>query len=171
MPIYMEISRLHRAVTIVARGKVTADDIQGAARELFDARVPEFTKIIDIFSASSDLSESQVQQIADLFRADPKEKRGPVAFIINPARVGFGHAFAKVTQGERPIRLFESLHQARDWLEDAKTQTAERAASTPHPASSDGPSPWNDPDRQGILIRGHRRREIPKESLQRAASS
>jgi len=56
MPIYMEISSLHRCVTIVARGKIEPDEIMGAAQKLFDAQVPEFAKIIDLLDASGGLS-------------------------------------------------------------------------------------------------------------------
>ena len=48
MPIYLEISRLHRCVTIVARGALEADEIMGAAQQLFEARVPEFAKVVDV---------------------------------------------------------------------------------------------------------------------------
>ena len=41
MPIYMEISRLHRCVTIVARGQLMPDEIMGAAKQLFEAQVHE----------------------------------------------------------------------------------------------------------------------------------
>ena len=54
MPIYLEISRLHRCVTIVARGKIAPDEIMGAAQQLFDANVPEFAKIVDLLDASGE---------------------------------------------------------------------------------------------------------------------
>jgi len=44
MPIYIEISRLHRVVTMVARGKISADDIREAAQELVEAHAPQFAK-------------------------------------------------------------------------------------------------------------------------------
>jgi hypothetical protein len=43
-----------------------------------------------------------------------------VAFVINPDRIGFANVFADVTQGERPIQLFRSLHEARAWLDRAR---------------------------------------------------
>src|SRR5665213_2357029 len=113
MPIYMEISRLHHVVTLVARGKVSADDITGATQQLVEAHVPEFAKIVDVSAATSALTEEQVLRVADLLHGDPNNQRGPVAFIINPDRVGFAQAFEKVTRGERPISLFRSLHEAR----------------------------------------------------------
>ena len=58
MPIYMEISRLHRCVTIVARGELRPDEIMGAAKQLFDAQVPQFAKIVDVAAASAEVSSS-----------------------------------------------------------------------------------------------------------------
>ena len=40
-----------------------------------------------------------------------------MAFVINPDRIGFADVFADVTQGERPIQLFRSLHEARARLD------------------------------------------------------
>jgi hypothetical protein len=115
MPIYTEISRLHGCVTIIARGKISPDEIRGAAQQLFDARVPEFAKLVDVSAASTALNQQQVEAIAALLRGRPDEKRGPVAFLIDPARGEFARAF-KATQGDRPVSLFKSLHDARDWL-------------------------------------------------------
>ena len=49
----------------------------------------------------------------------------PVAFVINPDRIGFANVFADVTQGERPIQLFRNLHEARTWLDRTRQATLE----------------------------------------------
>ena len=118
MPIHMDISPIHRLVIIVARGQVTPDEINRAVQELVEAGVPHFGKIIDVSVATSDLTKEQVERMAALLRGRPDEaSRGPVAFVINPNRVGFANAFADVTKGDRPVRLFRSLHDARRWLD------------------------------------------------------
>lgn len=118
MPIYMDILRIERLVVIVARGHVTAEEIAENTKTLIAANVPGFAKIIDVAGSASDLAREQVQRIADMLRSDPDSPlRGPVAFVVNPARKGFAEAFAEVTQGERPIELFSSLHAARRWFE------------------------------------------------------
>jgi hypothetical protein len=159
MPIYMEISRLYRTVTLVARGEIAADEIRSVVQQLADAHVPEFSKVVDVSSATSELTEEQVQRVAAILRGDPNEKRGPVAFIINPTRDGFAHAFAKVTTGERPISLFQSLHEARDWLAKAHSPRVNLKTTSNH-LDSEVPSPWNDPERQGVLFKGQRHREV-----------
>ena len=153
MPIYMEISRLHRCVTIVARGKIAPDEIMGAAQKLFDAQVPEFAKIIDLLDASGALTPEQMGRIATLLRGGPGAKRGPVAFMVDPKRGEFARAFAATEDGERPIHLFKSLREARAWLAQL-----DAAAEHRPPAES---TPWSDPDRQATMFRRGERRDVP----------
>lgn len=121
MPIYMDVLRIERLVVIIARGHVTAEEIAANTRTLIEADVPNFAKIIDVAGSASDLTREQVQRIADMLRGGPDSpSRGPVAFVVNPARKGFAEAFAEVTRGDRPIELFTSLHAARSWLKQSR---------------------------------------------------
>jgi len=156
MPIYIEISRLHSSVTIVARGKISADEVRGAAQQMFEARVPEFAKLIDVSAATVEVNPQQVESIAELLRSgSPGQKRGPVAFLIDPARGEFARAF-KATQDDRPVSLFTSLHEARDWLARGGALSPAEPVQTEQAAST----PWSDPQRQRVLFRGDRRREV-----------
>ena len=140
MPIHMDISRMNRLVVIIAKGHVTADEIGASTKALVEADVPGYAKIIDTTGSSSDLSRDQVEKIAALLRGHPKDRsRGPVAFVVNPDRRGFADAFAEVTQGERPIRLFKSLHAARKWLLEGG---AHAGAAAPGSAMYGGVRVW-----------------------------
>jgi hypothetical protein len=130
MPIYMDILRIERLVVIIARGHVTAEEIATNTKTLIEANVPGFAKIIDVTGSASDLTREQVHRIADMLRGSQDgPSRGPVAFVVNPARQGFAEAFAEVTQGDRPIELFTSLHVARRWLKQAKDGAARPCAT------------------------------------------
>ena len=155
MPIYIEISRLHGSVTIVARGKIRPDEIRGAAQQLFEARVLEFAKMVDVSAATTEVNPQQVENIAALLRGAPDQKRGPVAFLIDPARGEFARAF-KATQGDRPVSLFTSLHEARNWL----ARGGAPSPAEPAPAEQARGTPWSDPQRKAVLFRGDRRREV-----------
>jgi len=121
MSLHMDISPLHRLVVIVARGHVTAADIAAIKQRIADAKARSFAKIIDVSQGRSALTLEQVQRVADLLNGSSgEESRGPVAFVVDPDRVDFPTKFAEVTQGERPIQLFRSLHEARAWLERAR---------------------------------------------------
>jgi hypothetical protein len=130
MPLHMDIVPIHRLVVIVAHGHVTADDLANNVRELIAAHVAHYAKIIDVSSSRWVLTREQIDKIAEQLRGDPdSEARGPVAFIVSPDDEGFAHAFADVTESDRPIRLFHSLHEARRWLEDVRLTAAH---ATPH---------------------------------------
>lgn len=129
MPLQMDISPLHRLVVIVARGHITAEEIAANTKALIEANVPSYAKIIDVSQAKSELSREQVEKVAALLRGPADDtSRGPVAFVINPDRIGFANVFADITQGERPIQLFRSLHQARAWLDQARQAALRRQA-------------------------------------------
>ena len=155
MPIYMEISRLHRCVTIVARGPIAPDEIMGVAQQLFEARVPEFAKVVDVAAANAEVDPEQIERIAALLRGGPDMKRGPVAFLIDRTRGEFARAF-KATQGERPVQLFTRLREARDWLHELD-EAERRAKSGPW----DSGTPWNDPAREAVMFCNGQRRELP----------
>ena len=177
MPIYIEISRLHRIVTIVARGKIASDEVRGMARQLADARIHSFAKVVDVTNASGvgDLTPEQIAGIALLLRGDGGEKRGPLAFIVDPEHDdGFSKTYAKVTEKDGPVSLFRSLHEARAWLDRIQHMPAVEVAApapraptahAPTPAARREASPWTDPQRRGLLLRGGRQRRVTVRSL------
>ena len=133
MPIYVDILRIERLVVIVARGHVTVEEIAESAKTVMGANVPTFAKIIDVTGSASDLTREQVQRIADMLRGhSDNSSRGPVAFVVNPARKGFAEAFADVTHGDRPIELITSLHVARRWLTQARQGAAGPSVTLHH---------------------------------------
>src|SRR5687768_4447127 len=137
MPLHMDIVPIQRLVVIVAHGEITADDLANNVKELIEARVAHYAKIIDVSSSHWVLSKEQIDAIASTLRGDPNsDVRGPVAFIVSPNDEGFAHAFAGITEGDRPVRLFHSLHQARRWLDELRraAQQAPSGSKAGHPA-------------------------------------
>jgi hypothetical protein len=155
MPVYLEISPLHRLVTIVARGNLTADEVRGTAQKLAEARVRRFAKIVEVAGAYLDLGPQDIAQLAQTLRGDP-DLRGPIAFVVDAARGTFARQFAAATSHEGPVDVFHSLREARAWI--AKAQQAPRSDVKP----SDS---WSDPDRKGTMIRGARQREFTTRDL------
>jgi hypothetical protein len=158
MPIYVEISPLHRLVTIVARGTLTPDEVRGSALKLADARVRRFAKIVEVAGAHLDLAPADIAQLAQTLRGDP-DKRGPIAFVVAAERGAFARQFAAATSHEGPVDVFHSLHEARAWI--ARTQQTASQAANSRPA----PQPVSDPQRQGTMIRGTRQREFTTREL------
>ena len=164
MPVYMEISRLHRTVTIVARGTISPDEIRGVAQQLAEANVRPFAKIVEVAGATIEWTPEQVARLAQLLRGASSEQRGPVAFIIDPEHTAFPTAFVEMTKGEGPIDMFKSLRDAREWVR--RNEQAREQPRTPAPPADQ--TPWSDPQRQGVLIRGDRRREVRVRELDAA---
>jgi hypothetical protein len=162
MPVYMEISRLHRTVTIVARGEIGPDEVRGMAQQLVEANVRPFAKIVEVAGATTQFTPEQIQRVAQMLRGTAEEKRGPVAFIVDDRHTAFPQAFADETRAEGPINLFKSLREARVWLERIQHGPAEPAAA---PA---GQTPWTDPQRKGVMIRGDKQREVHIRALDAA---
>jgi hypothetical protein len=173
VPIYIEISDLHRTVTIVARGKISPDEIRGAAQQLLEARVPHYTKLIDVSFATTEFTLPQVEGLAAMFRGSADRKLGAVAFLIDPQRGEFARAAAATQEGqERPLSLFTSLREAREWLARAhpvSIPTATSSAATPAPIPPADSKPWSDPQRHAVMIRGTRRRDLPVSRRSRGA--
>jgi hypothetical protein len=160
VPMYLEISRIHRCVTIVARGDLGPEEIAGACRQLADEGVSHFAKLVDTAASSSGIGQAEMEQIVESLRGrSPEAARGPVAFLIDPARPGFAGLYAE-TQDKRRVHLFVSLHLAREWL--LKTQRA-GWQNTPEAAEKElaTGTPWSDPEREAVMYRRGSRRMVP----------
>ncbi|WP_421999645.1 hypothetical protein [Reyranella sp.] len=161
MPIYMEISPLHRLVTIVARGTIGADEIRGAVQKLADANVRRFGKIVEIAGATAEVTPQQIAGLAQMLRRDPAA-RGPVAFVVRSKNPQFASLFAAETAQEGPIQIFLSIHEARRWVaatQQAAAQAGQKPAAPVQPAPQDIDI-WADPRREGTLFRGSRQRDV-----------
>ena len=165
MPVYVEISPLHRLVTIVARGQLTSDEVRGTAQKLADAQVRRFAKIVEVAGAYLDLPPEDIAQLAQILRGDP-DTRGPIAFVVAPGRGEFARRFAAFTEKEGPVDVFQKLQDARTWI--ARIQLANPRTGLSHPAAQAGPAEphsWSDPDRRGTMIRGRQQREFTTRAL------
>jgi hypothetical protein len=165
VPVYVEISPLHRLVTIVARGQLTSDEVRGTAQKLADARVRRFAKIVEVAGAYLDLPPEDIAQLAQILRGDP-DTRGPIAFVVAPGRGEFARRFAAFTEKEGPVDVFQKLQDARAWI--ASIQLADPRTGLNHPAAQAGPAEphsWSDPDRRGTMIRGRQQREFTTRAL------
>jgi hypothetical protein len=119
MPIHIDFFHPSRLAIAVVRGTFTADDVRDAVQQFLASDVLHYRKIIDIASPTSPLDKAGVETMANLVLAQQAAKpRGPLAFVVNPGQAADNaEAFAKLTEGERPVKVFQSLHEARKWLE------------------------------------------------------
>lgn len=88
------------------------------------------------------------------------------ASIVHRERNDFAHAFADTTKGERPISLCQSLHEARGWLDRVQHSGQAPSFEPKEGDAADGRpdrTPRSDPQRQKVMLRGDRRRDLRAE--------
>lgn len=119
MPVHIDFFHPNRLAIIVVRGEVTPADVGEAVRQMLESGALHYRKIIDVSSPSQPLTDEGLEKIATMMRSQPDSaSRGPLAIIVNPGQQAQNaEKFAKMTEGERPVKVFHSLHEARRWLE------------------------------------------------------
>lgn len=125
MPVYLDVSPLHRLATIIVRGSVSTDDVASVAVHVATADARQLDKIIDVSSASTDMAPDEIRAFATALRSR-SGRRGPVAFVVADGNTRFSTMFADATREDRPVRLFHSLHDARRWLADLRAANLSR---------------------------------------------
>lgn len=119
MPIHFDISHLDRLVVAALVGEMTPDDLAKVARQFVEAGTQHYGKIIDVSTAIAAIDKTRLAEIAAFLRSDPKAAtRGPLAFVVDPARGELARKFAELTAGERPVNVFNNLQDARKWLRE-----------------------------------------------------
>jgi hypothetical protein len=120
MPIHVRISHHDRLVVAVAHGTITGEELMNAVRESVEQGALHYRKIIDVAAANSDADMERLKQLLVLARNSPQAaQRGPLAFVVDGNRGDTVRELAGLTEeGERPIRVFTNLHEARKWLDE-----------------------------------------------------
>jgi hypothetical protein len=120
MPIHIRVSHHDRLLVAVAHGTITSDDIQNAVREHWDTGAIHYRKLVDVAAANSDADIQRLKAILMFARSAPNAaQRGPVAFVIDGNRGDLMRELETLTEeGERPLRVFTSLREARSWLDE-----------------------------------------------------
>lgn len=119
MPIYLDISHPDRLVVAVVHGTVTGEDIVGVIQKFAETGAWQYRKIIDVSIGTAILDEKSLEMMGAMARTKAGDTtRGPTAFVIDPARGEVIQQFVKMTEGERPVKAFHSLHAARKWLDE-----------------------------------------------------
>jgi hypothetical protein len=119
MPIHVRISHHDRLVVAVCHGTISGEEFLNAVRESVEQGALHYRKIIDVAAANTDADMERLKQLLTLVRTSPQAaQRGPLAFVVDGKRGDTVRELAALTEeGERPVRVFTSLHEARKWLD------------------------------------------------------
>lgn len=120
MSLRFQISHPDRLVVGVAEGGVTLKDILHFAQEIAQNRASAYAKIVDVMGGTAMLSEADFAAYRDRMRELPADQRpnGPLALVTSEEHGPLARLFAELTGGERPAKVFASIHAARRWLRE-----------------------------------------------------
>jgi len=120
MPIHVRISHHDRLVVAVAHGTISAEEFLNAVRESVEQGALHYRKLIDVAAANTDADMERLKQLLMIVRNSPQAaQRGPLAFVVDSKRGDtVRELMALPEEGERPVRVFTSLHEARKWLDE-----------------------------------------------------
>lgn len=117
MPIQLTIYHPDRLVIGRATGDMSFAEFVEFGREIQNAGLVHYRKIVDVIDARPAFSEQEfltMVQLAREVRAD--RRRGALAFVADPKRGEFAKLFASLDVDGRPARVFRSIHDARRWI-------------------------------------------------------
>lgn len=120
MPIHVRISHHDRLVVAVGHGTIAAEEFMNAVRESVEQGALHYRKLIDVAAANTDADMERLKQLLVMVRNSPQAaERGPLAFVVDGKRGDtVRELMALPEEGERPVRVFTSLHEARKWLDE-----------------------------------------------------
>ena len=119
MPIQWTISKPAKLVVAVCKATLTRKDIEGYLDAIVLADVMPYRKIFDMTQASPSLSDADMMELGARIRAYAATgEMGPLA-IVAASSESFerAHLFAALSEARRPIKIFQELHEARQWLD------------------------------------------------------
>jgi hypothetical protein len=120
LPVDYRINHDVQFVTITGRGDVTLKDILDCMDVVAAQDAMGYPKLIDTREAVLGFSDDDIMTMGARAQAyafyDP---RGPVAIVADSLEsIAYMRRFMNLAGGERPIRLFVAVEDARAWLHE-----------------------------------------------------
>jgi hypothetical protein len=128
MPLYWTIDSKARLFTGVAEGDVALSDAIEFLEAMAGAKAMAYRKLFDGRAATPTMTPDEMLSLCARIRAYHEQgMMGALALVATPEQtVVFARLLGALASAERPIKVFTSLRQARNWIEDL---AKERAAS------------------------------------------
>jgi len=118
MPLYWTIDSKERLFTGVGEGEVTLADAMALLEALAGAKALSYRKLFDGRAVQSTMTGDELLALCAKIRAYHEE--GPVGALalVGTAEqtVRFARLLGALAAADRPIKVFNSLRQARAWL-------------------------------------------------------
>lgn len=120
MPIHLEVFHPDRIAVAVARGDISLEDYRKFLMEIVAAGILHYRKMIDVTSATSSAvgRDELLAFEAQLSTSSQAESRprGPLAIVTDRKRGELAAAFKEMSSKDRPVEVFRTIREARQWL-------------------------------------------------------
>ena len=117
MPVRLTVERLDRMVMGVASADMPASEFERFVREIDDANLMHYRKIVQIADLRARLTAEELMALVTLLHLDREPKRcGALAFVVDPQRADQAGLIAAVDSRDPPVKVFGSIHDARKWV-------------------------------------------------------
>lgn len=119
MPLYWIIDSRNELVTATAEGDVSLAEAMSFLRTLSGAKVTSYRKLFDGRAGTSSMTaQEMLVMTAEIRSHHGKGKVGALAIVANPEQTEpFARVLGALALADRPMRLFDSLTRARNWLD------------------------------------------------------
>lgn len=119
MPLYWIIDSRNELVTATAEGDVSLTEAMSFLRTLSGAKVTSYRKLFDGRAGTSSMTaQEMLVMTAEIRSHHGKGKVGALAIVANPEQTEpFARVLGALALADRPMRLFDSLTRARNWLD------------------------------------------------------
>ena len=123
MPITWTISPAERLVTVKADGPVTLKDAEDYLDALVVHDAMPYRKLVDCTAMQPIASDEEMMQLGGRMRAYVATlEGGPLAFVVTrPDVLDYVKRYINLVMGAtRPVKIFQTVDEARRWLDAQK---------------------------------------------------
>ena len=127
MPLYWTIDSKARLFTGVAEGDVSLSDAVEFLEAMAGAKAMAYRKLFDGRAATPTMTPEEVLSLSARIRSyhDEGGIMGALALVATPEQTMiFARLIGALASAKRPIRVFTSPRQARNWIEDLAKERA-----------------------------------------------
>lgn len=120
MPLYWTIDSKARLFTGVAEGDVTIDDAVDLLEAMAGAKAMSYRKLFDARAAAPRLTSDELLALCARIRSYHEQgMMGALAIVATAEQtMVFARLLGALASAKRPIKLFDSPRQARNWIEE-----------------------------------------------------
>ena len=119
MPLHWTIDSKQRLFTLVGEGEVSFSDAVKMLEAMAGANALTYRKLFDGRAATSTMSIDELLSVCAKIRSyHSRGAMGALAIVCTPAQSWlFARLLGALASAKRPIKVFESPRQARNWIE------------------------------------------------------